>query len=496
MRMRCLLLAIIRNAANLEVHVQGNYKKDNETLLKHFSDNKFMNGSILLIKLEKDTSQTKMTFRVSLFYEGEKEDGAKYWHLNHTDLNKIFFPITGHFNSSTIDTSHFFDCNMYIVRHGQGTHNVANFFSKHTHKDPHLTDVGQQQAARTGDFIRSKKLTFSHYFCSDLLRTRETFANLALAMELNNPFIKLIVLPCAHELGELQSDGKCDGKATWASENMMTCSKQATQDPTNLNCNHTFLEFGYKIEYDWDYYFYFYHDQTRNSSDKHKSRRHCSNYPLSIINLVFTYFVYKIMFPHTKTFFEERNRINSSPSPKTNSPHIYKTHLPLVTQKRAIKLPTGNYENVSPNKFYENVSPNNNPFLVEPKTKPSSSPRILPTKSKTPLNKNFNPFLAEPKTKSPHIYENMGIGRTAKQNKDNQLRLHAHLKRVSELPGNYENVNLRPEGIYKNILGFLTAEQNTNPYRNGKRITPYQQTLHGGKRKKKTRVRKTLKKRT
>jgi hypothetical protein len=348
-----------------------------------------------------------------------------------------------------------------------------------------LTDIGKVQAFRTGDFIRRKSLTFSHYFCSDLLRTRETFAALATGMKLNNPLINLIVLPCAHELGELQSDGQCDGRATWASENMMACSKQATQDPTNENCNHALMaNFGYKIEYDWNYYFNFYHHQTRNSSDKHKFRRHCSAYPLSIINSVFDYFATVNLFAKTKTFFAPEER--TVPSNETKYVELNFSP-PKISPKKTAQI--YNY----------------NPFLVEPKTNPSSSPRILPTKSKTPFNNDFNPFLVEPKSKTPFnndfnpflVEPKTKSVNTTLQKKQNQLRLHAHLKRASELPtGNYENVNLRPEDIYEHTYRFKTAEQNTNPYRKGKRKTLYRQTLEGGKRKKKTRVRKTFKKRT
>lgn len=102
--------------------------------------------------------------------------------------------------------------NIFIIRHAQGYHNanntlikkiVANFDNKIL-KDPQLTDIGIEQAKKSGKFLDKyfsdqkldKKLCI--LFCSVLLRTRETLNIILDNMKIYDK--ELIILPMSHEI--------------------------------------------------------------------------------------------------------------------------------------------------------------------------------------------------------------------------------------------------------------------------------------------------------
>jgi len=154
--------------------------------------------------------------------------------------------------------------NIYIIRHGEGRHNLkptffvsqknknthVSYYDKKTTKDPVLTDDGELQAFRCSHafnrIMSNKPLHFK--FCSKLHRT---FQTLSLATKnINYVGENTIVLPCSHEL-HFKKDSKniktCDemNKNTLVTaENMSKCKSIDTNKKDDEHCK----------DRDWSYY--------------------------------------------------------------------------------------------------------------------------------------------------------------------------------------------------------------------------------------------------
>jgi len=340
-RMRCLLMAIFRN----QIKLKSAREKDGNILLSMLEHKikkiKFKNASVLKIEIEnnKDQKEKCVKLLVSLFYEGEldekeeMENGCDYWQntsIENTSkcLSKNTFQPFECLIPTRLCLDYDFsqECNLYIVRHGQATHNVKGFFAKHLSRDTDLTDTGIQQARRAGKqlnhLLSSHNFKFSHFFSSDLKRTRQTFTNIVGQLDLNkinhttnhtsnSKSLQLVVLPCAHEIEKLDENGQCDGFDKnlfhqMAKENKTACTlkddNNIMSECSHLTTNNTTDPINVKIE--WAYYRYFYGDKdgykkgserdsqdyTRNSFFKSKTRLRCKKYKLSIISSLFDYF--------------------------------------------------------------------------------------------------------------------------------------------------------------------------------------------------------------
>ncbi|MBO4377924.1 MAG: histidine phosphatase family protein [Clostridia bacterium] len=87
---------------------------------------------------------------------------------------------------------------LFVIRHGETTCNVEN---RHTGwLNYPLTEKGIAQAERAGSYCRN--LPFDRYYCSDIQRTRETFAHIF------GPREDCIYTPLLREL----NSGECAGK--------------------------------------------------------------------------------------------------------------------------------------------------------------------------------------------------------------------------------------------------------------------------------------------
>lgn len=132
------------------------------------------------------------------------------------------------------------DIEVYIVRHGEGTHNVSE-----KTLDPVLTDSGKEQAKRSGDTVRH--IQFDTVFCSNLHRTRETFTYMGL------PNKEMVVLPCIHELSIGTDGSKRQALSSFFSkENKAVCG-----DKEIKNCAKDCCEIA-GIKVDWRVYSQFY----------------------------------------------------------------------------------------------------------------------------------------------------------------------------------------------------------------------------------------------
>ena len=144
------------------------------------------------------------------------------------------------FQTDKNDTDYVF----YLIRHGQGEHNVLKGFSKmNAPIDANLTQEGIAQAVRSGENFMKKIASssssplFDYLFGSDLRRTRDTVAAFL------QPFPKNIgnlhhtdpiyILPCAHELSYSVKNGSCDGnQGITPNENKSSCTSKSCTTTT------------------------------------------------------------------------------------------------------------------------------------------------------------------------------------------------------------------------------------------------------------------------
>ncbi|WP_342429489.1 histidine phosphatase family protein [Neobacillus sp. FSL H8-0543] len=65
--------------------------------------------------------------------------------------------------------------NIYLIRHGEAEHNIDRAVMSHTHDSQHsLTELGQKQAQKTGEFLQSKMNDKTILYSSPYLRTIQT----------------------------------------------------------------------------------------------------------------------------------------------------------------------------------------------------------------------------------------------------------------------------------------------------------------------------------
>jgi len=276
------------------VSIIGTHQARLRCLLSGFGmDNvqRFQNGSIIKIMI------TSTTIDISLLYGGEvneKKEGRKYYVMSHYVKKEtdVFEPIE--FPKVNIPNNMFNNLgdniyDFYLIRHGQGTHNVIKGIKKKIGavfgtKDTELTPEGIAQANRAGTFLGDTSMPHipgdssqvEFIFVSDLKRTKQTVSALLQSAKIKAEKSRWIrdldihvynsgpnntyVLPCSHELN-YSKDGQCDGsygQAMNANENKTSCDDISKCNTDNIN---------------WDYYSNFY-DGTRSKpgSAKHQCR--------------------------------------------------------------------------------------------------------------------------------------------------------------------------------------------------------------------------------
>jgi hypothetical protein len=209
-------------------------------------DRKFMNCAIILIYCE--SSNPKET-RIKMIYRGDIDKNEN------KDLN-LYYDVD-EFNNLNLKSTRLIippGLNIYLIRHAQGFHNLNNTIAKKLKamnnkkilKDPQLTLKGHVQAKNAGIFLLQnypdiKKNTL--YFCSVLLRTRETITNILGELNLYNQ--EIIVLPCSHEISNFKlpediiiNTGKCENNY---------CSRLVYKCDFINNSNG-------RYNFNWDYY--------------------------------------------------------------------------------------------------------------------------------------------------------------------------------------------------------------------------------------------------
>jgi broad specificity phosphatase PhoE len=220
---------------------------------------RFKNAAIVKLELVSDIVKGGEVVKVKLIYEGEVNNPKKGYAVMgepkgfDTKLKEDFPKIKLSINDSTLTNKNY---NIYLVRHGEGTHNTKKgeykeedddvdektlppITAEETKKcaeeqtacenkdtcvvppqlenpkedipsvDTNLTPEGILQANRAGEILKGIK--FSAVFVSDLFRTIQTLNGLNLPQIKNNT-LKPYVLPCSHEIQYYKGDDKpCDG---------------------------------------------------------------------------------------------------------------------------------------------------------------------------------------------------------------------------------------------------------------------------------------------
>jgi hypothetical protein len=217
-------------------------------------------------------------YEIDLIFEGFVKSNKKYYTPTPDSKNKNVYP----FEKIIGISKHFLDIPVssllpnveyifILIRHGQATHNLYNTLTKIQSlykKDTLLTEEGETQARKTGEFLKkyllNKKLKINYIFTSDLKRTRQTMTLVVDHMKLKG-MKEMIVLPCAHEISH-SKEKICDRKIALnlSGENKMRCSPEKCVSNNSDDSSHTDLYccsvvYGNtKLAVNWIYYQDFY----------------------------------------------------------------------------------------------------------------------------------------------------------------------------------------------------------------------------------------------
>ena len=244
--------------------VEETASQDEETDIKDIKTNFFDGGEIAsfmncaILKIHMDGKRVT----IELVYQGELDEdkgNRRYFvtqnnntlstNIKQVEFKKITLPL-----ENTI-LSHFAgkrEYTFYLMRHGQGDHNVRTGLLKKATAvfgigNTTLTQTGINQAIKAAKALDLNPTTINYLFTSDLKRTRETLAYfyMQLCIELINKNIKtnktnktnkpieinktFYILPCSHELAYEKSNetstniDKLNEGVVIASENKPAC---------------------------------------------------------------------------------------------------------------------------------------------------------------------------------------------------------------------------------------------------------------------------------
>jgi len=245
---------------------------------------RFQNGAVIKMTI------TSQFITISLMYSGEIDENKpdKEYYVSRyvgdsLNFKEVQFPTLEKLPNTLFSDIGNNTLHLYLIRHGQGTHNVLSGMKKKTASvlgdvDTSLTEQGENQIARAGKYFglnndRSQDSIFNsnYLFVSDLQRTKQTLAVFLLnAQKYSGRVIhatEMIVLPCSHELN-YNKDGNCDGSygQTFAgNENKSACSNVSS-------CDKKFTTYALN----WNYYNGFYNGTRRKPGSQKKQCRNTS----------------------------------------------------------------------------------------------------------------------------------------------------------------------------------------------------------------------------
>ena len=259
-RMRCMLNDIL-NQANTPLDKKLRFK--NCCILK-LSFNSELNSSLNLIYSGEINTKKKYTYYVANPSE-VNSNCVLFPNFNFTREQTIRILNTLHIKPSDINS----EVNFFIVRHGEGFHNVSSFGEKAIGAitgeiyDALLTKDGILQGYDAGRFLENylskNNLYLKYLFSSDLKRTRQTINYILEAMNERRVLLnKIVVLPCSHELNFKNSSCDLKQSSFIPPENDMTCSISKQTDVCEDLCCVLHDNKGDILPVVWSYYLDFY----------------------------------------------------------------------------------------------------------------------------------------------------------------------------------------------------------------------------------------------
>jgi bisphosphoglycerate-dependent phosphoglycerate mutase len=206
------------------------------------------------------------------------------------DINEL---LGNRYNKKNID--------IYIIRHGEGTHNVKKGFSKafKVYNDTLLTENGIKQAENAGTqlnkYFNSNKIEkIDGLFASKLKRTRQTLTKLLENIKLLNIPTEIIILPCSHELTDFTKDKNCEdgneGKpVAFENRSKCVCGSIDTMSCTNTQETQKTQEICKKEDiYDinWKYFNIFYSKRKETAKSVNYTGCRNTNFIKQIIEIL------------------------------------------------------------------------------------------------------------------------------------------------------------------------------------------------------------------
>lgn len=214
-RIRCLLDKILKSEEQFN---QLSYRDDDEEEVR------IKNCAIIRLVINHTGVKLTMEYEGELDPDEKKSSKRKYYitEKQETKENEVVFNQV-FYNEFKLDTLQIKSDDLnnneyvfYIVRHGQGVHNLA--WATHMVLDTDVTPLGKEQALKAGEqlytIMNQNGDTLNYTFASDLVRTRQPIIGLYEGINTNDNKFKppdsIIILPCSHELKFVE--GNCDSK--------------------------------------------------------------------------------------------------------------------------------------------------------------------------------------------------------------------------------------------------------------------------------------------
>jgi len=284
------------NDEDLELELEGDAEENAENVEKMRGGapkppemDRFKNGCILEFKI------TTSNIRVKLVYDGiVDEEKPKYVYYVSPGSAPDPKVVAGKYQTTLFreinipnvmyNVSPGYTYVFYLIRHGQGEHNVLKGMSKKwgalavssKYKDPSLTNTGVQQAIEIGQklqvILEQQNQKIDYLFASDLKRTRQTLYYILQPMD-SDPALRnkqINILPCSEEL-TYTANKNCDS-SQWATpnENISLCNPFKDYAKAGLPdlCQNERGNYA-----SWKNYTAFYGTGTRNSPGKYKPQQ-------------------------------------------------------------------------------------------------------------------------------------------------------------------------------------------------------------------------------
>ena len=279
------------------------------------------NCSIIRILIDNENCLLELVYEGTIS-EKEKNQNLKYYNINGTDNNNIFFQV------KIISTPEILN-NLNLKKEDINSKKFVFYIIRNCQ-----THLGKEIGQKMASLLFNNKDKINYIFSSDLKKTRQTIVSLysSIISKLQqiitsqNPIFnprawknisstisplnyidiqKLIILPCSHEISTKgNGTGNCDEASSSSLPNRPDCLKINIENEEKNNCNNLDISENNKsIPIDWDFYFNFYGNKMRGEntissafSRQNKNKNSCRN--TNIISLIISYIKDSHFFGH------------------------------------------------------------------------------------------------------------------------------------------------------------------------------------------------------